>query len=217
MYQSRTAAGQLLAEELSRLTLLRPCLLAIPRGGVVVAAPVADRLNLCLDVLITKKIGHPQNPEVAIGAMMPDGTAIWNESLLSQTKLHKEQLQILVGKKYREIQQRLITYTESDSTVPKIRNKTVIVIDDGIATGYTIQAAIRWLKSFHPAKIILAVPVAPPDVLAELSILIDQIVCPLQPSDFQAVGMYYQNFSQNTDTEVISILHELKVRNNFLE
>lgn len=212
MYQNRTAAGQLLAEELSRLTLLRPCLLAIPRGGVVVAAPVADRLNLSLDVLITKKIGHPHNPEVAIGAVMPDGTAIWNESLLSQTKLHKEQLQILTGEKYREIQQRLITYTDSDSAVPEIRNKTVIVIDDGIATGYTLQAAIRWLKSLAPAKIILAVPVAPPDVLAELSILIDQIICPLQPSNFQAVGMYYQDFSQNTDAEVIGILHELKVR-----
>ncbi|MEN6564808.1 MAG: phosphoribosyltransferase family protein [Veillonellales bacterium] len=212
MYQNRTSAGYILAENLSRLTLSHPCLLAIPRGGVLVAAPVADKLNLPLDILITKKIGHPLNPEVAVGAVMPDGTTIWNEALLSEMNIHKAQLQPQVEEKYREIQQRLTIYTGSDSVTPAIRNQTVIIIDDGIATGYTIRAAVLWLKSLAPAKIILAVPVAPPDVLEELAGLVDQLVCPLQPLHFQAVGLYYQDFHQNTDAEVIHILRGLKVQ-----
>ncbi|MDD4600484.1 putative phosphoribosyl transferase [bioreactor metagenome] len=189
MFINRTQAGEQLAERLTTLNLANPCLLAVPRGGIVVAAPIAKKLNLKVGVLITRKIGHPLNPEVAIGAVMPDGSAVWNETTTMQLGLDKAQLEALIRNEYMEIKRRLTAYTGIEH-LPDIRNKTVILIDDGIATGYTIFAALKWLKNSNSSKIVIAVPVAPPDVTANLASQVDDVTCLVQPHDFMSVGQY---------------------------
>ena len=208
MFKNRAQAGEVLASKLTDLNLINPCLLAVPRGGIVVAAPIAKRLNLKIGVLITRKIGHPLNPEVAIGAVMPDGTAIWAETVTANLGLDNKALQTLVNDEYAEIKRRLNAYTGCERP-PAVAGKTVVLIDDGIATGYTIYAAVKWLKTLQPAQIIIAVPVAPPDVASDLALQVDNVICPIQPYDFMAVGQYYQDFSQTSDQEVVEILAAL--------
>jgi predicted phosphoribosyltransferase len=208
MFINRTQAGEQLAERLALLNLTNPCLLAVPRGGIVVAEPIAKKLNLKIGVLITRKVGHPLNPEVAIGAVMPDGSAVWDKTTTTQLGLNDTQLQKLIRDEYIEIKRRLTAYTGIER-LPDIRNQTVVLIDDGIATGYTIFAAIKWLKDSNPSKIIVAVPVAPPDVTANLASQVDDVICLVQPYDFMSVGQYYQDFSQTSDQEVVHILSEL--------
>jgi predicted phosphoribosyltransferase len=208
MYKNRLAAGQILADQLAARQLGDVCLLAVPRGGVVVAAPVAARLNVPLDVLVSRKIGHPANPEVAIGAVMPDGSAVLDEELISRSHVAPQYVERAVSQESAEISRRLIAYTGSDAP-PAVTGKTAIVIDDGIATGYTIRAAVKWLRTLQPAAIIVAVPVAPPEAVAELARTVDEVLCPLQPAWFMAVGAHYQDFSQNSDEEVVDILKEI--------
>lgn len=205
MFQNRTQAGEILAAKLTELNLFNPCLLAVPRGGIVVAAPISKSLDLKIGVLITRKIGHPLNPEVAIGAVMPDGTALCDETVTAKLGLDNNALQTLIHEEYAEIKRRLRAYTGIERP-PAVAGKTVILIDDGIATGYTIYAAVKWLKTLRPTKIIIAVPVAPPDVVSELALQVDSVICPVQPYDFMAVGQYYQDFSQTSDQEVVEIL-----------
>lgn len=208
MFKNRVDAGEVLATKLAALKIMNPYLLAVPRGGIVVAKPIAKKLSLKIGVLITRKIGHPLNPEVAIGAVMPDGTAIYDENNLAALKIDNNTLQQMILKEYQEIRRRLLAYTGSEQ-LPNMAGKTVILIDDGIATGYTIFAAVKWLKRLKPDKIIVAVPVAPADVIAALSDQTNDIICPLQPYDFVSVGQYYHDFSQTSDLEVLNILHEL--------
>lgn len=207
MFNNRTHAGDILTRELSAITLDNPCLLAVPRGGVVVAAPISRELGVPIGVLITRKLGHPLNPEVAIGAVMPDGSAVYDSQNITRLGLSEAELNKLIEQEYHEIKRRLVTYTGTE-TPPDVSNRTVLLIDDGIATGYTLYAAVKWLKTLKPAKIVIAVPIAPPEVVASLSAQIDKVICPLQPPDFMAVGMYYYDFSQTTDDEVIRILRE---------
>jgi putative phosphoribosyl transferase len=211
MFKDRTAAGNTLASELTCEQYDNICLLAVPRGGVVVAAPIALKLNTSLGVLVTRKIGHPLNPEVAIGAVMPDGSAIWNQNTLERFNIGQEKLTELIQDEYAEIKRRMLVYTGTNDP-PEMVNKTVVIIDDGIATGYTIRAAVQWLKTLQPAKIIIAIPVAPPELIEELREEVDTVICPLQPTDFRAVGMHYKNFSQTTDDEVFRILHDINIK-----
>lgn len=208
MFINRMQAGEALAEQLAALTLDHPCLLAVPRGGIVIAVPIAKRLLLKINVLITRKLGHPLNPEVAIGAVMPDGSAIWDENTTSRLGLTDKEIKKLIHQEHTEIQRRMLAYTGTEHT-PAVNGRTVVLIDDGIATGYTIYAAVKWLKSLHPNRVIIAVPVAPPDVVASLAAQVDQVICPLQPHDFLSVGQYYHDFSQTSDDEVVEILKEL--------
>lgn len=206
LYKNRCDAGRNLAQMLKQLDLEDLTLLAIPRGGVIVAEPVADALNTDLGILVTRKIGHPLNPEVAIGAAMPDGSAMADEAVLEMLDITKEQFAEMTAIEYAEIRRRLREYTGT-AELPDVRGRSVVVVDDGIATGYTIKAALRWLISLDPAKIVVAVPVAPPDVVADLRDMA-AVLCPVQPDDFIAVGMYYEDFSQNTDEEVMAILRK---------
>jgi len=208
MYQDRQAAGEVLAAKLAARPFGPLAILAVPRGGIVVAAPIARRLNTRLGVLVTRKIGHPANPEVAVGAVMADGSAILDQALINRTGVSQDYLQQAITAEYAELKRRLVLYTGSEQPAP-VAGKTAVIVDDGIATGYTVRAAITWLKTLHPAKIVLAVPVAPPETLAELAGEVDEIICPLQPESLMAVGMYYQEFPQNTDKEVLAILKEI--------
>ncbi|SDF42392.1 phosphoribosyltransferase [Sporolituus thermophilus] len=205
MYRDRKAAGEALADRLEKLSLVHPTLLAIPRGGVAVAAPIARRLHVPIQVLVTRKIGHPHNDEVAIGAVMPDGAAVLDNALIAAHGIDQAYIKHATERAHAEIERRLKTYTGT-AAPPAVSGRTAVIVDDGIATGYTIRAAIRWLKSLGPVRLVIAVPVAPPDIVCELGELVDDFICPLQPEDFMAVGMYYEDFAQTTDAEVMALL-----------
>ncbi len=205
MYQNRRQAGEILATELAARRYENVRLFAVPRGGIIVAAPVAERLGVPLDILVTRKIGHPANPEVAIGAVMADGTAVLDEDIIRAYAAPREYLDRTIAREYAEIKRRLIAYTGS-AAPPVVAGHAAIIIDDGIATGYTIRAAIAWLKALAPARIVVAVPVAPPGTVAAIAGDIDEIICPLQPAAFMAVGQHYHEFGQNSDEEIIAVL-----------
>ncbi len=207
MFKNRIDAGRVLAEKLFQMKLVQPCLLAVPRGGVVVAKPIAEKLNAKIGVLVTRKVGHPLNPEVAIGAVMPDGAVVWDREQVRGIGITQELFQQLAEREYAEIKRRIAEYTGSGQ-LPDVKGKTVIIIDDGIATGYTIRAAVNWLKTLDAASIIIAVPVAPPEIVQELLLEVDEVICPVQPKNFAAVGMFYEDFSQTTDEEVMNILQQ---------
>jgi len=208
MYQNRRQAGETLAAELAARNYQNVTLFAVPRGGVVVAAPVAARLGVALGILVTRKIGHPANPELAVGAVMGDGTAVLDEELIRAYAIPQEYLDRVIAREFAEIKRRLIVYTGSD-TPPAVAGRTAVIVDDGIATGYTIRAAITWLKTLGPARIVVAVPVAPPDTVAAIAGDVDEIICPLQPALFMAVGQHYRDFGQTSDEEVLAILREI--------
>jgi predicted phosphoribosyltransferase len=208
MYHDRRQAGETLAAALAARNYQNVTLFAVPRGGVVVAAPVAARLGVALGILVTRKIGHPANPELAVGAVMGDGTAVLDEELIRAYAIPQEYLDRVIAREFAEIKRRLIVYTGSD-TPPAVAGRTAVIIDDGIATGYTIRAAITWLKTLGPARIVVAVPVAPPDTVAAIAGDVDEIICPLQPALFMAVGQHYRDFGQTSDEEVLAILREI--------
>ena len=205
MYKDRLAAGEVLTEELKLYSFEAVSVLAVPRGGIIVAAPIARFFNTRLEVLVTRKIGHPANPEYAIGAVMPDGSAVYDMEFIHSYQVSREYLEATITKEYSELRRRMLLFTGSESP-PQVKGKTVIVVDDGIATGYTVKAAIRWLKTFKPLKIIVAVPVAPPEVVGDLEKEVDMVICPLQPEPFLSVGAFYHDFAQVSDSKAIEIL-----------
>lgn len=209
MYKDRLAAGEALAEELKPLSFEEVSVLAIPRGGVAVAVPVARLYGTSIQALIARKIGHPQNPEFAVGAVMPDGSAVYDGKALQTYRISREYLEEAVAKEYAELRRRMLLYTGSENP-PIVEGKTVIVIDDGMATGYTIRAAVGWLKSQKPEKVVVAVPVAPPEVVRKLQREVDLVVSPLQPEVFMSVGSFYESFPQVSDNEVIALLKEFQ-------
>lgn len=211
MFKDRIAAGEMLAERLNDLRGKPIFILAVPRGGIVVAEPIAKQLDSDIHVLVTRKIGHPANSEVAIGAVMPDGSAVADRQIIERLGISKQEFDQWVAEEYLEVQRRQVLYTGSTQP-PQVTGKIAIVVDDGIATGYTIRAAIQWLKQVKPSKIIIAVPVAPPDVVAELAREVDDVICLLQPEPFWAVGMHYEEFAQTSDAEVADILYSNKNR-----
>lgn len=207
MYQNRWEAGERLAEQLAVHHLESICVLGIPRGGIVTAAPISRRFKTKLEVLVTRKIGHPSNPEFAIGAVMPDGQVVLDQTTIRLSHVSREYLEETIAAQYTELKRRLLRYT-GHTAPPEVTGKTAILVDDGIATGYTMKAAIQWLKTLKPSKIIVAVPVAPPETIEELRGLVDMVICPLQPESFLAVGVHYAEFPQTSDEEAIALLQE---------
>ncbi len=205
MYRNRWEAGEQLGEALRNLKLKDPMLLAVPRGGLVVAEPVAKALNKGLGVLVTRKIGHPLNPEVAVGAIMPDGDVIMGSELDVPGRWD---MQPVIEQERREMRRRMKEFTGSEMP-PEVKGRTVVVIDDGIATGYTLRAAIKWLKAREAGFVVIAVPVGPPDTIRALAREADRVVCLSQPEPFYAVGQFYQDFGQVEDDEVIEILQRV--------
>lgn len=206
-FADRDDAGKRLAAEVKRLRLADPVVLALPRGGVPVAAPVAEVLGAPLDLVMVRKIGAPGHTELAAGAVV-DGAAhqvVWNESVLRSLGLGPADLQPAVEKQLALIKDRRTLYFGGRAPVP-VQGRDVVVVDDGIATGATIRAALKGLSQAGAASIVLAVPVAPSDTLAALKPLVDRVICLTTPEPFFAVGQQYQRFDQVTDTEVVGIL-----------
>ena len=213
MFADREEAGKALAERLQALGLQDPVVLALPRGGVPVAAEVARQLSAPLDVILVRKIGAPGAPELAAGAIMsgPAGEEIvFNESVMHAYGLHPAEMKGLLDEKRAEIAERRKAYL-GDSPPVAVAGRSAIVVDDGIATGATMRAALQGLRHQNPARIVLAVPVAPPDILPVLRPLVDELICLSAPRDFQAVGFHYRNFSQVSDAAVVAILRQARM------
>jgi len=198
----------LLAKEVSKLTLGDVVVLAIPRGGVPVAKEVASTLGAPLDLVITRKIGAPGNPEFAIGAVTQDGEPLLNDETVRELRVSDAYLRRETEHQFNEIKERMKKY-RGDRPFPKIEGKTVVIVDDGIATGSTTRAAIRSVMKMKPSKVVLATPVAPEETLRELSTLVDQVVCLDTPQIFYAIGEFYENFEQVEDDEVKRILESV--------
>jgi len=207
-FRDRHEAGQLLAKELASLRGQKDVIvLGIPRGGVVVAYEVAKALQAPLDVYITRKIGAPYNPELAIGAVASDGTLVLDHTLIQRMGVPDDYVQAETERQRKEIERRLAAYRGSRPE-PDLQDKTVILVDDGVATGATILASLRALKQRKPAQLILAVPVGPADTISLLSQEADRVVCLYTPEVFWAVGAFYAVFDQTSDAEVIQLLQE---------
>lgn len=203
MFKDRYEAAMQLAKKLEKYKNKNGIVLAVPRGGVPVGYYIAKELDLPLEIILSKKIGHPQNPEYAIGSVSLQGTII-NDNLIDVSKdyLNKEAERISVG-----LKEKFKLYMGNRKPTD-LKDKIVIVVDDGIATGNTILATLEMIKKSNPKEIIIAVPVAPPDTARKLSKLVDEFVCLLTPEDFMGVGQFYRNFSQVSDEEVIKFLEE---------
>jgi predicted phosphoribosyltransferase len=209
IFKDRVDAGKKLAEALKLWDFSGGLVLAIPRGGVVVGAEVARALKVGLDLIIPRKIGSPQNQEVAVGAVTQDGTTIFDDFLLSKLGLLPRELSDSVRCEMAEIKRRMEVYRDSPE-YPDLSGRPVIVVDDGVATGYTMLAALRSVKKFKPLEVTLAIPVAPPKVLALLKEEVDRAVCLLTPENFYAVGQFYLDFDQTGDDEVIKLLKNFR-------
>jgi putative phosphoribosyl transferase len=206
-FENRTDAGEKLADRLSGLDLKNAVVLALPRGGVPVAAAVAERLGLPLDVIIVRKIGAPDQPELAVGAITKRHgvQVVVNKDIAKTLRLSDEDVARLGEPQIPVIDRRRREYFEDRSPVP-IKRRTAIVVDDGVATGATARAALQLVRQEGPAKLILALPVAPSDTLAELAGEADEVVCLATPTPFLAVGTHYRDFTQVPDSDVVAAL-----------
>jgi putative phosphoribosyl transferase len=206
-FHDRADAGRKLAHALARYATDEVVVLALPRGGVPVAAEVATALRAPLDLLLVRKIGCPPQPELAMGAVVDGATPIVvrNEDVIRAARVSEAEFNRICREELAEIERRRDRYL-GDRHPEKLEARTVIVIDDGLATGATMRAALRALRNHHPRKIVLAVPVAPAETLAEMRREADDVVCLEQFQFYGAIGAYYDDFRQVTDEELIAIL-----------
>ncbi|MGW2420631.1 phosphoribosyltransferase [Streptomyces sp. NPDC001709] len=210
-FRDRVHAGRELAERLrirqEAGALTHPVVLALPRGGVTVAREVARALEAPLDVLVARKIGAPFQEELGVGALAADDPPLFDERTLDQLGLSETALADTVERERAELHRREQLYRRG-RPAPELRDRTVIVVDDGLATGATARAALRWLRRQSPERVVLAVPVASPQAADLLRGEADEIVCLHRPTVFLAVGEWYDDFDQVTDDEVLAVLHE---------
>lgn len=210
-FKNREEAGQRLAAELTEYAHQEDgIVLAIPRGGVVVGAEVAHRLGLPLDVIIPRKIGAPNQPELAIGAVViadSEPIILLDELSIRQLMVPQWYIEEETQHQVEEIHRRAHLYREGRPPSP-LRGKTAILVDDGIATGYTLRAAVKAVRKQQPSLIVVAVPVAPPDSVARLKAEADRVIALLQPEYLLSVGSWYEDFRQVEDEEVIRLLKE---------
>jgi putative phosphoribosyl transferase len=206
MFINRADAGRILAEKLDKYAGRDDVIvLGLPRGGVPVAYEVAKRLRVPLDVFIVRKLGVPGFEELAAGAIASGGVRVLNEDVMRALPNADEIIESVTAKETKEVERREISYRDG-RLAPELRGKTVILVDDGLATGATMRAAVKALRQRGVAKIVVAVPVGAPDTCREFEEEVDETVCAVAPEWFQAVGQYYQDFSQTSDEEVRQLL-----------
>jgi predicted phosphoribosyltransferase len=207
-FHDRRDAGRRLAERLSAYA-NRPdvLVLALPRGGVPVAFEVARALDAPLDVFVVRKLGVPGHEELAMGAVASGGIRVLNEPLLRQLDIPAHVVDSAAAREEAEIERRERLY-RAGRPFPALEGRTVILVDDGLATGATMHAAVAALRARHPARLVVAVPVASPETCEELGRSVDDIVCAVTPEPFFAVGVWYENFDQTSDHEVRELLRQ---------
>lgn len=206
---NRVTAGQALAEALAERNFDHPLVLALPRGGVPVAAEVARKLGAPLDLVMVRKIGVPNQPELAAAAVVNGAhpEIVVNDGIAAMAGLTRSDIEALADAQLEEIKRRRAIYMKGRTQVP-IEGKTAIIVDDGIATGATIRAALLAVRRQDPSRLVLAVPVAPADTLDDLRPTVDEIVCLETPEPFYAIGGHYVDFNQVPDEEVVQRLAE---------
>jgi putative phosphoribosyl transferase len=214
LFHDRHQAGQLLAARL-RPYADRPAVLvlALPRGGVVVGVEVAEALKVQLDVFVVRKLGVPGQEELGLGAVASGGVRTLNESVIQDLRISTEVIERISASAWQELERRERLYRQ-DRPFPSVHERTVVLVDDGIATGGTMRAAALALLHLRPGRIVIAVPVAPPSACAELGKLVDEVVCIAMPELFFAIGQWYEEFPQITDEEVAEILERAGHRDN---
>jgi putative phosphoribosyl transferase len=207
MFVNREEAGRLLAQQLSAFRDdADAILIALPRGGVVVACQMSLSLHLPLDVLVTRKIGAPGNPEYALGAVSETGAVYWNREAVATLGLSERHRQSAVRAQEQEIARRVALYRQS-RPFPDLTGHTVILVDDGLATGATFFASVMAIRQKCPRLVLGAIPVAPPSAVQEARMLLDRLIVLDVPDPFYAVGNFYDDFTQVEDREVVQCLH----------
>lgn len=212
MFDSREQAGELLADRLKKFG--KKCqVIAIPRGGVVIGAEIAKKLSCSLDVIIIRKLGAPSNPELAIGATTSKGGLVLDRELIDKLKIskeyvHQEHLEQLEEAKRRERVYLPAVRQGTNGKAPDLVGKTALLVDDGIATGSTVEAAVQAVREELPGKIVIAVPVAPSQTVERLKKEVDELIVLSAPESFWAIGEFYSSFPQVSDEEVIELLQE---------
>jgi putative phosphoribosyl transferase len=208
LYTDRQSAGVELAGRLARLKGRQDVVvLALPRGGVPVAHEVARALNARLDVLIVRKLGVPGRPELAMGAIAPGNVLVLDAEVLAWYRIRQAAIDAVVQAERREMDRRERTYREGRA--PNVLNNCVaVIIDDGLATGSTMKAAVQSVRASTPAQIVVAVPVGSPDTCRQFAALVDEVVCARTPEPFFSVGQWYRDFAQTTDEEVRELLRD---------
>jgi putative phosphoribosyl transferase len=207
-FKDRYDSGKQLAHMLMHYQHNRQAIIiGLPRGGVVTAAAVAHELSLPLDIIVPRKIGAPGQPELAVGALTQEGTIVWNDNLMELLHLTPDDLRATIDEEKREAERRIKIYRDNRPPL-NLKNKIVIIIDDGIATGATMRAALASARARGAQKVIVAAPVAATDTLAILKQEADEVVCLASPEPFFGVGAFYDNFAQTTDAQVIQLLRD---------
>jgi predicted phosphoribosyltransferase len=205
LYRDRIDAGRKLADALERYKGQRPLVVGIPRGGVPVAAEVARCLGGELDIVVARKLGAPMHQELAIGAVTADGGRFLNQDVIRALQVSSDYLERITAEEVQEARSREARF-RGGRTAGDLKGRTVILVDDGLATGATMRAAIRSLRSRNPTRLVIAVPVGARETCASLAKEADEIVCPVQPEPFIAIGLHYDNFDQVDDAEVLALL-----------
>ena len=205
-FRDRAEAGRFLAEQLRDFAGRDDVIvLALPRGGVPVAYEVARALGAPLDIVSVRKVGVPGHEELAMGAVASGGELVLDEGLVTRLGMPLSELRRRIGEEVRELERRDAAYREG-RTPPNLEGKTVVLVDDGLATGSTMRAAVLAARRQRPARVVVAVPVASPEACHDLRDVADEIVCGISPQFLQAVGLWYEDFSQTSDAEVRDLL-----------
>jgi putative phosphoribosyl transferase len=208
-FRNRSEAGQILAKHLQHYK-NRPgvLVLGLPRGGVPVAYEVSHDLNAPLDVFVVRKLGVPGHQELAMGAIASGGVRILHEGVIRELGIPERTIDIVSENETRELERREQIY-RGERPAPQIDNRTIIVVDDGLATGSSMRAAVRALRQQNPSRLVVAVPTAPADTCNQLREIVDEVVCAVTPDPFFAVGGSYADFSQTTDDEVRDLIERV--------
>ncbi len=204
-FRDRAHAGVELSAMLEPYRDVDAVVLGLPRGGVAVAAPVADALDLPLDAYVVRKLGVPGHEELAMGAIASGGVVVWNDDVLSSLRIPDDRREAVVAHERAELERRERAY-RGDRPPVAVSGRTMIVVDDGLATGATMHAAVAALRSEGPEAIVVAVPVAPPSAIEGMRPLVDEVLALVVPAHFGAVGEWYDDFRPTTDDEVVSLL-----------
>ena len=210
-FRDREEAGRTLGSLLQEYAVEAPIVLALPRGGVPVGYEVARALGAPLDVWVVRKVGVPWHPELGLGAVAEGGYLHISRKMVADIGISKEELEQAIESKRAEVEARVRRF-RGERPPPELQGRTVILVDDGIATGGTVRAALRAIKAAGPRQVVLAVAVASPDVLASLASEVDRVVCPLVPEALYAIGLWYEDFRQVSDSEVVRLLEQSRGR-----
>ncbi len=207
VFENRAEAARALAKRLEHLRKEDPIILAIPRGGAVTGDIVATALGVKLDLVVPRKLGAPMQPELAIGAVMHNGSHVLNEEIVALLRVSREYINKEIAAQTREIERRL-TIFRGGKEYPELKDRIVILVDDGIATGATMFAAVEWVRKQKPRKLVVAIPVGPAETVERLRLAADEVVVLMAPLLFGAVGEFYRDFGQVSDDEVVAIMRK---------